>query len=73
MRVAAGLDDFFSKRAADCSSHGPQGGQGWEKKQMCTLYHVNILIFLVQEERIIGRVGMGDKNGQEILSKPAGF
>lgn len=40
---------------------------------MCTLCHVNILIFLVQEERIIGRVGTGDKNGQEILSKPAGF
>lgn len=38
-------------------------GQGWEKKQTCTLCHVNN-DFLVQED--IGSVGMGGRNGEEV-------
>lgn len=40
------------------------GGQGWEKKETCTLYHVNN-DFLVQEDNI-GSVGMGGRNGEEV-------
>lgn len=39
-------------------------GQGWEKKETCTLYHVNN-DFLVQEDNI-GSVGMGGRNGEEV-------
>lgn len=41
-----------------------QREQGWEKKQTCTLYHVNN-DFLVQEDDI-GSMGMGGRDGEEV-------
>lgn len=37
LRMAAGLDDFFSKRAADCSPHRPQGDRAGRRNR-CAPY-----------------------------------
>ena len=33
LRMTAGLDDFFSKRAADCSPHGPWGDRAGRRNR----------------------------------------
>lgn len=61
----AGLNDLLTRwqSGGKFLSMGHRG-QGWEKKETCTLYHVNN-DFLVQEDNI-GSVGMGGRNGEEV-------